>query len=110
MCACQPVSLVESDYINISMCLGCKRVGLHYKNILCGFEYYDYEQFNESVQRISFEKHATEFCGQPRHVILSTCHTDIQFCFTKTEFKFFKEALNEGPLMLEVQKAITNGL
>lgn len=106
VCQTEPVILVEEQFINISMCQCCKRVGLHYANLLCSFRILEFRGFASSVLKTNFINHAAYFPDHTNRIIIGTCHKDIQFCFTESEFFDFQQAMNEALLMLEVHQAM----
>ncbi|KYG75196.1 hypothetical protein AWW68_10335 [Roseivirga spongicola] len=106
VCKTEPVNLVEEHFIHISMCKCCKRIGLHYTNLLCSFRILGFKSFASSIIRTNFNYNAVYFPDQTNRIIISTCHQDIQFCFTEPEFYDFQHAMNEALLMLEVHIAI----
>lgn len=106
MSQCNPRVLFENGDTNISTCVSCKRIGLHYKNILCAFDRTDFEGFSNCLSRIDFHNESVCFPNREMQLVVKTCHTDIQFCFGEAEFEEFKLALEEALLMLEVHKAL----
>ncbi len=110
MSRCNHKILLEKDGINVTTCLCCRRIGLHYKNILCGFNQQDFKVFVSNTLEVSFRNSAVRFPQNKRRVILKTCHPDIQFCFDEYQLDQFKETLTEALLMFEVHMALeTNG-
>lgn len=103
---CNPHVLFESSGLSISTCKSCGRIGLHYKNVLCGFNRNDFCQFAQRLLSMNFYKNAVCFPDGQSQVIIGTCHQDIQFCFGSTEFDQLKRALEESLLMLEVHTAL----
>lgn len=106
MSQCKPKPLFESLDIKISTCTCCQRVGLQFKNLLCGFGMQDFEGFSACLLNIDFESLAVDFPDGQRQVVVKTCHSDIQFCFSESELKDLKTALDEASLMLEVHTVL----
>ncbi|MFT7268604.1 MAG: hypothetical protein ACI905_000810 [Roseivirga sp.] len=106
MSQCNPSVLVQSIHLNISLCKCCKRIGLFYKNILVGFEIEGFRHFCEGVSNMEFYSSAILFPNGEDYIVVDTCHQDIQFCFTHTEFKELLLALNESILMVEVHESL----
>ena len=99
---CNPSVLFESQDLSISTCTNCGRIGLHHKNVLCGFNRKDFRQFAQRLLAMDFYENAVCFPGGQSHIIVGTCHQDIQFCFQVNEFNNLKCALEESLLILEV--------
>jgi len=109
MHSCQPNILVENDHFNIAQCNRCKRIGLYYHNLLIGFHHRDFIAWARSVLKVDFMKNACLFPDGEMHLILNTCHQDIQFTFTEKEFQEIREGLSQALLLLEAQKLVQNG-
>jgi len=106
MSHCQPEVLVEGTYFNIAQCSCCKRIGLYYKNLLVGFNLWDFKAFTTSFCAIDFDKTATLFPDGEPHIVIDTCHLDIQFTFTKNEFYELKNMFREASILLEARNII----
>ncbi len=106
MSKCDPVTLVEAEGLNVSLCKCCKRIGLMHKNLLVSFNLIEFTQFSSSVRNIDFHRSAICFPdGQP-YVILNTCHEDIQFCFDFAEFAQLKSVLDQADVMIQVYESL----
>lgn len=46
------------------------------------------------------------FPGGQKQIVVKTCHSDVQFCFTEQEFVGLKIALEETMLMIEVHSVL----
>ncbi|MEM9328580.1 MAG: DUF6686 family protein [Bacteroidota bacterium] len=86
------------------MCRHCSRVGLYYKNLLVGFEHRDFQAFSRSLLHLDFDRASILFPNGSKHLVVDTCHEDIQFTFLKEEYEELKDLLNQALLMLEVNK------
>ena len=103
---CEPNVLVSSDYFNISICKCCNRVGMFYKNLLVGFEVCEFTNFCKEVTQLDFYNNCVYFPNGQTHLVVETCHQNIQFSFNESEFQELKSMLNESMLMLEVHQAL----
>jgi len=106
MSYCQPKMLVEGTYFNIAQCSCCKRIGLYYKNLLVAFNQRDFIAFATVFCTIDFNKRAMLFPDGKRHMVIDTCHQDIQFTFIKDEFDELKNMFREASILLEAQNII----
>lgn len=103
---CQPKLLFESNFFNITQCTKCQRIGLYYRNILVGFQLRSFLNWGNSLLGIPFEQHARTFpCGDD-YFVLNSCHPDIQFTFSRLEFKAIKEGIVQALLLLEAQALV----
>lgn len=55
---------------------------------------------------IDFKSLAVDFPDGQRQVVVKTCHTDIQFCFTEVELQDLKLSLEEAMLIVEINKVL----
>ena len=100
--SCEPQVLVQGEDFSIAQCKGCKRIGLHYKNILAGFDQREFQCFAQGFCALSFEANCVPFPGSVEHIVIKTCHDNIQFTFKEQEFFHMKELLQRSCMMLEV--------
>lgn len=97
---CHPKILVEGAEYNIAQCPHCNRVGLYYHNFLIGFEFDEFRSFSRAVLKVNFDEVCVEFPNGLDHVVLNTCHKDIQLSFSRAEFDEFTCMLNQALLLL----------
>jgi len=74
--------------------------------MLHGFDRSDFERFAVCIEHIDFEQHAMSFPDGQRQVVVKTCHTDIQFCFTEKELSRLQIAIHQATLLMEVQATL----
>ncbi len=98
---CEPKILVEAAHYSIAQCVKCNRIGLYYNNLLIGFELTSFCRFAKAVLKLDFNRSSILFPDQKRHILLNTCHHDIQLSFVKEEFEEFSTMLNQALLMIE---------
>lgn len=106
MSQCNPNILVEGKYFNIAQCSCCKRIGLHYRNLMVGFRCQDFKAWAQSVLQVDFAQSASLFPDGETRLILMTCHKDIQFTFTEKEFEEIRGALSQSLLLLELHELL----
>ena len=106
MSDCRPKILVESHNYNVAQCPHCSRVGLYYHNILIGFELKEFCSFSKSVLRIDFDMNCLLFPDEEEHVVLNTCHRDIQLSFKRREFEEFSSMLNQALLIIQAEQFV----
>ena len=103
---CRPVIVLDGEHFNVSRCAGCERIGLHYRNLLVGFDPEQFEAFSTSICNIDFKSSAVKFPNGLEHIIVNTCHQDIQFCFTQEEFEEFQEVLQQALIILDARQIV----
>lgn len=103
---CKPNILIESKNFNITQCTKCKRIGLYYRNLLAGFHSHDFKRWANTLLRIDFEKNAHVFPSGKSHIIINTCHQDIQFIFTEKEFQRIRGGITQALLLLQAQALV----
>ncbi|MFT6871200.1 MAG: hypothetical protein ACJAVN_000197 [Roseivirga sp.] len=106
MSQCKPIALFDRVDIKLSTCACCKRIGLQFKNLLYAFSMADFETFRTCILNLKFDKQVVDFPDGQGQVVIKTCHSDIQFCFSESELKDLKTALDEASLMIEVHAAL----
>lgn len=104
---CNPKVIVEGGYYNIAQCHCCKRLGLYYKNLLVSFEFDDFIAFIDSFCAVNFDKKSVLFPGKKKLLVINTCHKDIQFAFSKTEFEELRTSLQQAKLVLEANSLVS---
>lgn len=97
---CNPEIIINGKYFNVSQCTGCKRIGLYYKNLLVGFNPKEFTRFCRLFSSIDFSASAIRFPDGEDHIMVNTCHKDIQFNFTRAEFEEFREILQKALIIL----------
>ncbi|MEM1136403.1 MAG: DUF6686 family protein [Bacteroidota bacterium] len=100
---CRPEVIIEGKYFNISQCPDCKRLGIYYKNLLIGFSPDTFKTFSQSFTNIDFHTMAVSFPDGFKHIIVNSCHYDIQFNFNKTEFEELKKLILQANILLEAK-------
>ena len=105
---CKPEIILESEHYNVARCTTCGRIGLYYKNILLGFNPADFHAFTRSIHAVTFDKSAVDFPDGQKHLVMNTCHKDIQFTFTREEFEEFQDLLQQAVLLLETKVILGN--
>ncbi|MDN5212899.1 hypothetical protein QQ020_12610 [Fulvivirgaceae bacterium BMA12] len=105
MC-CNPEMIINEKHFNISQCTECRRIGLYYKNLLVGFKPREFASFSRLFNQIDFEMAAIRFPDGHDHIVVNTCHPDIQFSFTKAEFEEFREMLQHASLILKANRIL----
>ena len=103
---CRPVIILDGEHFNVSQCAGCQRVGLHYHNLLVGFDPEQFEVFSDSFAKIDFKASAVKFPNGLERIIVNTCHQDIQFCFSETEFEEFRDLLQQALIILDARQIV----
>ena len=103
---CRPVIVLDGEHFNVSRCAGCGRIGLHYRNLLVGFDPEQFGAFSDSFAKIDFKSSAVKFPNGLAHIIVNTCHQDIQFCFTKEEFEEFRNLLQQALIILDARQIV----
>ncbi|UZR99456.1 DUF6686 family protein [Chondrinema litorale] len=106
--SCIPEILLEGNYFNIARCRHCKRIGLYYKNLLVGFTPEAFEKFSDAFVKLNFQKMALKFPDGHKHIIINTCHHDIQLNFIEKEFDEMKEMLEQASVLLEAKDVLDN--
>ncbi len=106
MSNCAPHLLVEREAFYIAQCKSCKRIGLHYKNLLAEFHLKDFELCSQQLLDVDFSASAVLFPDRKRRVVIRSCHQCIDFTFTHHEFKEMKDALSQALLVLKAEKLI----
>lgn len=104
--SCIPEIIIEGNYFNIARCSHCKRIGLYYKNLLVGFSPKAFEKFSDAFVKINFDKQALRFPDGDKHIIINTCHNDIQLNFKEKEFDEMKEMLEQASVLLEAKNVL----
>lgn len=103
---CQPEILVAGDHFNIAQCTRCKRIGLYYNNLLVAFNHEEFEGFSQIFEYMNFDKRCVQFPGDRKHIIVDTCHPDIQFTFKRHEFEELKIALQQSLVIIQAQQIL----
>lgn len=106
---CTPEVIIEGNYFNISRCPHCKRIGLYYKNLLVGFNPDTFKDFSKSFTEIHFDSMAVRFPDGFKHLIVNSCHQDIQLTFKKTEFEEMKDILSQANILLDAKDILKKG-
>lgn len=104
---CEPTVLVEEPDFYIAQCRHCARIGLSFNNILLGFSPREFIGYSHAVLQLDFYTCSTLFPDGQAHIILNTCHADIQCSFLYDDFEKLKQGLTEALLLLEVQEVLT---
>ena len=107
MSSCSPKILVQEEHFCVAICTICHRIGLHYNNLLAGFDKVDFIKFSENVLSYNFFDYAMPFPphGQLKTVI-KTCHSDLQMAFDQAEFAELQDLLQEAVLLLETEEIL----
>ena len=105
---CKPIIILEGKYFNIAQCMGCKRIGLYYKNLLVSFDPQDFRAFSRSFSKINFKTSAVVFPDGFKHIVMDTCHQDIQINFIEEEFEEFKDILQQAMIILEAHRIVNH--
>lgn len=103
---CTPEIILSGKHFNISQCTGCQRIGLYYKNLLVGFNPEEFTSFSRLFSEIDFKMSATVFPDGLGHIVVNTCHQDIQFNFTEAEFEEFRNILQKALIILRANHII----
>ena len=103
---CKPRIILEGETFNISECTCCQRIGLYYNNLLVGFNPQDFLAFTRSFCRIDFAASSVRFPSGKEHIVVNTCHRDIQFNFTREEFEELKDILQQAMVLLEARQVL----
>ena len=103
---CKPEIILNGPNFNVSQCAGCKRIGLYYKNLLVGFNPDEFTRFGQLFSEIDFKLSACPFPDGLDHVVVKTCHNDIQFSFTEKEFDEFRDILQKALIILKANEII----
>lgn len=106
---CKPEILMVNDLMSVGQCIHCKRVGVHFQNLLAGFNHRDFLTWANWVGQLDFRPNATLFHDGQFRIILNTCHSDLQFTFTESEFHAFKDGISEALLQLRAQELMGGG-
>ncbi|MBU2916015.1 MULTISPECIES: DUF6686 family protein [Reichenbachiella] len=106
MSKCEPNALIEGPNYHISQCKNCDRFGLHFNNILMGFEKGDFYTFIRGVSETDFNQHAVFFPDNRERILLSTPIADLQINLTREEFEELKIALIQCNLILNAREMI----
>ena len=107
---CKPSIILEGEHFNISQCTCCQRIGLYYNNLLVGFNPQDFLAFTESFCKIDFTSSSVKFPNGQEHIVISTCHRDIQFNFTREEFEELKDILQQAAVILEAHRILKQSM
>ncbi|MDN5217301.1 hypothetical protein QQ020_34830 [Fulvivirgaceae bacterium BMA12] len=62
--------------------------------------------FAQSFSEINFEKAAVRFPDDLEHIVVNTCHRDIQFTFTKAEFEEFRETCQKALIIVKANQIL----
>lgn len=103
---CNPEMLLNGTYFNVSQCTGCQRIGLYYKNLLVGFNPEEFIRFGRLFSDIDFKLAASRFPDGLDHIVVNTCHQDIQFTFTEAEFEEFRDIMQKALIILKANQII----
>ena len=103
---CKPEIILNGTYFNVSQCSCCKRIGLYYKNLLVGFNPDEFTRFARLFSEIDFKLSACRFPDGLDHIVVNTCHNDIQFNFTEAEFDEFRDILQKALIILKANEII----
>ncbi|MEM9673706.1 MAG: DUF6686 family protein [Cyclobacteriaceae bacterium] len=106
MPCCEPQILYQEHRICIAQCKQCHRISLYYANLLAGFSPESFEGFCHNVQHTDFDEFEMLFPEGEKHIVLQTCHRDIQFTFTRPEYEQLQHALAEAQVLLQVQQVL----
>tara|TARA_B100000787_G_scaffold159391_1_gene137474 strand:+ start:350 stop:679 length:330 start_codon:yes stop_codon:yes gene_type:complete len=106
MNSCRAMTLTENDHSNISICEGCKRIGLCYKNLVFGFYLEEYFIFCKKVNNINFHQEHILLGNGQANVIIDTHHSEIHFCLNAFEFVELSRILDESLIMIEVYDSL----
>ena len=103
---CNPEIILNGEYFNVSQCTCCHRIGLYYKNLLVGFNPEEFTSFCRLFGEIDFKVSAVTFPDGLGHIVVNTCHQDIQFNFTEVEFEEFRDILQRALIILRANHII----
>ena len=106
--SCKPKVLIEGPHFNVVQCANCFRIGFYYKNILIGFDEQDFIAFAEEYASINFKECCVKFSGSREHIILNTCHQDIQLTFNYQEFEGLQELLQQARMIIEANRILNS--
>lgn len=104
---CKPELIVNGKFFNVTQCTDCRRIGLYYKNLLVGFKHEEFLRFGRLFGEIDFKASALRFPDGVDHVVVNTCHEDIQFNFTATEFVEFQDIIQKALIILKANDIIS---
>ena len=103
MTRCEPQLLYQAPRLCIARCQHCHRITVMFVNLLAGFSPPDFDNFCRNMTQTDFDDYSTPFPDSEPHLVLHTCHDDIQFTFNRSEFEQLQRALTETQLLLEAQ-------
>ncbi len=100
MNSCKPTLLFDQDQFCIAQCQHCQRIGLTFKNLLLGFSHNEFMELCRHVNQVSFDQCSTLMADGQSHLIINTCHPDIQFSLSRLEFDLFQAGLSKALRLL----------
>ena len=103
---CSPEIILNGEHFNVSQCSCCQRIGLYYKNLLVGFNPEEFMLFAKLFSAVDFSTSALRFPDGVDHIVINTCHQDIQFNFTEVEFEEFRDMLQKALLILRANHVL----
>lgn len=103
---CSPEIILNGEHFNVSQCTCCQRIGLYYKNLLVGFNPEEFMLFGRLFSAVDFSVSALRFPDGVDHIVINTCHQDIQFNFTEVEFEEFREILQKALIILRANDIV----
>ena len=106
MTPCELQVLYQEYRLCIARCQHCRRISILYFNLLAGFSPREFDGFCHNVLSTDFKSFSTTFPNGEPHIVLKTCHPDIQFSFNRHEFEQLQHALVEAYLLLQAQQAL----
>ncbi|WP_236980554.1 hypothetical protein [Membranihabitans maritimus] len=106
MKSCVPKMVIRGTYFHIAQCTECGRIGFCYRNLLLGFEKKVFIDWGKELMKKEFREHACLFPDGNPHIIIDSCHFDIQFTFTEWEFEELCKVLFHGIMLIETQDSV----
>ncbi|GEM_PF-2378964 len=101
---CKTEVLLMNGSMSVGQCTGCKRVGVHFNNLLAGFSQAEFKRWAEWLLHIEFAPNSSLFHDGQFRIILDTGKANLQFTFTESEFNVFRDGIAEALLQMQVRE------
>lgn len=101
---CKTEVLLMNSSMSVGQCTDCKRVGVHFNNLLAGFSQYEFKRWADWLLDIDFGPNSSLFHDGQFRIILDTGQANLQFTFTESEFNVFRDGIAEALLQLRVRE------
>lgn len=103
---CEIRTLAQCGTALVCDCPECGMMSIWHQNLMLSFTPQQMEAFHQFITELDFDNRSFPFPDGSERAVLCTPNADINFVFTRTEWRNLATALSEALYLHEVYKAM----